>query len=103
MTDTESKWAARIKAWKDSGQTARDYCNGKGFSVASLRIWRTRLRKLEASQSGARVRLARVLPAHRDTSETPILIEIAGARLGVRRGFDSETLRAVIAALGGPQ
>jgi hypothetical protein len=35
------------------------------------------------------------------TAETPILIEVGGARLGVRRGFDPETLRAVLDLLGG--
>jgi hypothetical protein len=35
------------------------------------------------------------------STETPILIELGTARLGVRRGFDPETLRAVLDVLGG--
>jgi hypothetical protein len=36
-----------------------------------------------------------------EAAETPILIEVGVARVGVRRGFDREALRAVLEVLGG--
>jgi hypothetical protein len=50
------------------------------------------------------VRLARVVRSARPSvpaGETPILIDVGAARLGVCRGFDPETLRAVVDLLGG--
>jgi hypothetical protein len=103
MTETESTWAARVSEWRTSGQTAPAFCKGKGFSPGGLRYWASRLGKGDQREPKPRVRLARVVgttpPAV--STETPILIELGTARLGVRRGFDPETLRAVLDVLGG--
>jgi hypothetical protein len=40
-------------------------------------------------------------PRAKDAIETPIFIELGNVRLGVVRGFDLETLRAVLGVLGG--
>jgi hypothetical protein len=32
-------------------------------------------------------------------AETPIMIEVGRARVGIRRGFDAQTLRALLAVL----
>jgi hypothetical protein len=103
MTETESKWAARVTAWRASGQTAPLFCVGKDFKPGGLRYWASRLRKTEPGAPKAEVRLARVArgPRSREVAETPILIELGDARLGVRRGFDPGTLRAVLDVLGG--
>ena len=29
MTETELKWAGRVAAWRASGQTAPEFCEGK--------------------------------------------------------------------------
>jgi hypothetical protein len=107
MTGTETKWAERVAGWRASGQTASAFCKGKDFSASGLRYWISRLGKGEpegAKPEAAKpvVRLARVVRGTRSGAapETPILIEAGGARVGVRRGFDAETLRAVLAVLG---
>jgi hypothetical protein len=68
-----------------------------------LRYWASRLGHAGVSAQAKQVRIARVVraPKPAQTVETPILIEVGGARLGVRRGFDAETLRAVLDLLGG--
>jgi hypothetical protein len=103
MTETQSKWAERVKAWKASGDTAPVFCDGKGFTPGGLRYWASQLRKIGGRAQGGEVRLARVVRAPRPApvAETPILIEVGAARLGVRRGFDPEALRAVLELLGG--
>ncbi len=104
MTETESTWAARVADWRASGLTAPAFCKGKGFSPNSLRYWASRLRKAEPGTSTEGVRLARVvrpMPPSVPAAETAIVIELGAARLGVRRGFDPETLRAVLDVLGG--
>ncbi len=102
MTETESKWAARVTAWRASGQTAPEFCAGKEFKPGGLRYWASRLRKTEGDAPKEEVRLARVVRAPRPReAETPILIELGNARVGVQRGFDREALRAVLEVLGG--
>jgi hypothetical protein len=102
MTGTETKWAERVAGWKASGQTASAFCKGKDFSASGLRYWISRLGKGEPGAAKPEVRLARVVRGARSgaAAETPILIEVRGARLGVRRGFDPETLQAVLDVLG---
>lgn len=103
MTENETKWAARVDGWRTSGQTAPVFCKGKDFSAGGLRYWASRLRATGEGAKTKEVRIARVVRAVQPApaTETPILIELGAARLGVRRGFDAETLRAVLDVLGG--
>ena len=103
MKETETKWSERVGAWRSSGQPATAFCRGKDFSASGLRYWASRLRKAEQGVQPSEVRLARVVRGGRPgaTVETPILIEVGATHVGVRRGFDVETLRAVLDVLGG--
>jgi hypothetical protein len=104
MTETESTWATRVAEWRASGQKAPAYCKGKGFTPGGLRYWASRLARSGQSAPSGGVRLARVVRSARPSvpaGETPILIDVGAARLGVCRGFDPETLRAVVDLLGG--
>lgn len=105
MTETETKWDGRVEAWRTSGQSAPVFCKGKGFSPGGLRYWASRLGKGSRGALGNDVRLARVVRGPRVVAaeETPILIEVGVARVGVRRGFAPEALRAVLEVLGGRQ
>ena len=102
MTETETTWAARVAEWRASGLTAPVFCKGKEFTAGGLRYWASRLRRADDSEPAEEVRLARVVrSAQRSPApETAIEIEVGVARLGVRRGFDPEVLRAVLDVLG---
>ena len=93
-----------MKDWRASGMTAPAFCAGKGYSDSTLRYWASRLGKAKAGAARApEVRLARVVRAAAapDVGETPVVIELGGARLAVRRGVDAGTLRTVLEVLGG--
>lgn len=97
---TESKWAARVASWRSSGLSAAEFCAGKDFQVSGLRYWASRLRQVEAPVGGREVRIARVVsPGAAADTETPIVLEVAGVRIAVRRGFDRAVLRDVIDTL----
>jgi|SRR5580698_2440775 hypothetical protein len=101
MTDTEAKWAARVDAWRASGETAPTFCKGKGFSPGGLRYWSSQLTKNGTQPADGEVRLARVVrKAAVPELETAIVIEVGGAQVGVRRGFDAAALRSVLEILG---
>lgn len=98
---TEAKWAARVKAWRESGQTADGFAAGKGFAAGTLRWWAS---ELVRRQRGV-VPLARVVRVKsREEGEASVgafAVEVSGARITVERGFDAELLRDVVTALGG--
>ena len=97
---TEAKWAARVKAWRESGQTADGFAVGKEFAAGTLRWWASRLARRD------RVPMARVIRRPASEAASPaeagaLAIEVTGARIAVGRGFDAELLRDVVSALGG--
>jgi hypothetical protein len=103
MTDRET-WAARVAEWKASGQSSPAFCAGKDFTAGGLRHWAHRLEHGDPPRK-PRVRLARVVrtrvgaKAPERGELTEIVVEIGGARLLVRPGFDRETLGALVEVL----
>jgi hypothetical protein len=104
MTETETKWAERVREWKASGQVAEDYARGRGFAVATLRWWSSRLgRGAMSSRPPARtapVRMVRVVRAARPTASV-LTVRVGAAQVEVPAGFDRTLLRELVAALGG--
>jgi hypothetical protein len=97
---SEAKWAARVDAWRRSGATAPAFCADKDYAASTLRYWASRLRH-DAPQtpSAGDVRIARVVRATSSDPDSPIVVELGRARVGVRRGFDRDALRAVFELL----
>lgn len=93
-------WTKRVADWRASGETAGEFCDGKPFSVSTLRWWSSRLTRDRGSASAARgIRVAlveRVAAAPPDSPAQALVIELGAARIAVRRGFDRETLAAVL-------
>ena len=98
----EAKWIPRVEAWRRSGLSAPAFSDGKEFTQSALRYWASRLERAGRVRAPARdVRIARLVNAASDAAlDTPIVVEVGGARLGVRRGFDRETLRGLLELLG---
>jgi hypothetical protein len=98
---TTVKWSARVEAWQRSGVSARAFCEDKDFREGGLRYWASRLRREAAAEAKPAVRLARIVGGAAESDvETPIVVEVSGVRVGVRRGFDREALRAVLELVG---
>lgn len=79
-----------VDGWRASGLSAVAYAAGRGYSAGTLRIWAADL-ALEEPKF-VRLELATPQPAE-------LTVEIAGARVLLRRGFDAALLRDVVAAL----
>lgn len=83
--------------------TAPAFCAGKGYESSTLRYWASRLKRGAAGAKPV-VRLARVVRTRTAEVDAPIVVELGGARVVVRRGFDRAVLAAVfdaVAACGG--
>jgi hypothetical protein len=101
MTETEARWAQRVRAWKASGATAREFAQGQGFKATTLRWWSSQVgRRGQAvgSKAAPEVRMVRALVV---AQHHPLLVRVGAAHVEVRRGFDGVLLREVVEALGG--
>jgi len=101
MTDTEKKWQERVLAWKASGKSCEEFAQGQGFAAITLQQWGFRLRKKEREARAEPVVLARVIradvTAHAGTAT--MVVDVGGARIEVRPGFDRALLRELVAVL----
>lgn len=114
MTKTQAEWAARVAAWRASGKTAREFAAEHSLSASTLAWWRSRLRRLRSLDAEApatavaggaerpSVRMAKVVATKGQFgAEGTLVIELGGARIVVRQGFDTHLLRDVVVALTG--
>jgi len=87
-----------VEAWRGSGQSAAKFAAARGFSSASLLRWASEREAPPAGPGGGFVRLEVVA-----TAAAELTVEVGGARVVVRRGFDRVLLREVVGALSGPE
>ena len=110
--NTEAVWAERIEEWGRSGQSATEFADGKPFTSGTLTWAASRLRnargKGKRQEDGLRAkrqRKIRIAEVVRRPSKTPVaesvVVEIGGAVISVRRGFDRALLQDVVVALRG--
>ena len=104
MTETETKWSERVREWKSSGRTAKEFAEGRDFKASTLVYWASCLRKgiggaARTKEREPHVRMVRVVPTTVRVEDT-IVVAIGAARVAVRTGFDPALLRQVVRALG---
>ncbi len=109
--ETEAIWAERVEEWRKSGKSAPEFAADKPYAGSTLQWAASRLkrglrgaRKQRVSAGGAsvthQVPMAKVVRrSRRDTPIADVVIEIAGARIAVRQGFDVALLGEVVRAL----
>ena len=93
------EWRERIAEQARSGLSIKQFCKESGVTAWSFYDWRKRLREAAA----VRFALVEREPAERErTTEVQLeLILPGGARMDIRSGVDSATLRTVLEALRG--
>jgi hypothetical protein len=91
------RWAERVAVWRASGRSATAFAAEHGLNAGTLRYYAKVLRREAPTRS---VKLARVEVVRARDSESPIELELGGARVMVRRGFDRETLGELLDLLG---
>ena len=115
--DKERTWRRRVRDWRRSGLSVREFCDWQALSEPSFYAWRRELaqrnrertarRALPKSASEGRTPAARFLPvqvvpdAVLDSGAGSCL-EVhlpTGVRLRIPTGFDRQTLADVLAAL----
>jgi transposase len=102
--DATELWARRVKEWRSSGLSARQFVECADYSEGSLRYWASRLKRSRPSSEPEAVRVVRVVHGADDRAETPdtgarVQIEVGEARVSVGAGLDRATLRMVLEVL----
>ena len=105
---TKEVWEERVREWKQSGESAARFVEGKGFSVSSLRNWAMQLSRAQTPRARQWVQLVRkgdaTGPMNAGAATRPsssLVVEIGGARVRVEAGLDMGLLVQVLRALGG--
>ncbi len=99
MTPNEEKWAERVRLWRDSGQSAREFSRGQEFSAGGLRHWAYRLKKRGVTAEPAEAASVRLARVERLSTAAALTVEIGPARLQIGAGTGADTLRTLIDAL----
>jgi hypothetical protein len=97
MSDARSFWKKHVAGWRASGETAQQYCERHGLSTNSLSGWASRLKRDEQTAEAA-MRWAKV-EVTTAASLRPIVIRVRDVHIDVERGFDADTLAAILAVL----
>jgi hypothetical protein len=113
--ETEAVWAERVEQWRGSGKTAPEFAADKPYASSTLQWAASRLR--QTGRGGRKRRIARAgrtpdagieltkVVRRRErvavTAAEDMVLEVAGARIAVRRGFDAALLCDVVQALRG--
>ncbi len=125
-TGTREKWAERIREWRASGLSAKQFASGKDYGASGLRWAVLQLegrkkrgarvgsdsqprsahgqRRADSASSAPLVRAPRFMPVRVQRLEpvvTEMVVEVGGARIGVSRGVDIALLGDVVRALQG--
>lgn len=85
-----------MRRWRESGQSAQEFCREHGIPSQRLGYWRSRLGENGVKEAGPQFVAVRVREA---ASEAAIQVVLRSGRLvRVHGAVDSETVRAVIEA-----
>jgi hypothetical protein len=107
MTETQTKWTERVRVWRASGRTAREFADGQEFKPSTLTYWASQLRRsasaegVVAGKRAPQVRMVQVVSkAAKEPREDTMVVAVGTARIVVRAGFDRALLRDIVEALG---
>ena len=104
-------WAKRVREWKDSGQTAAEFCESRELNSGTLLWWSSKLKRAGAATTARATEvmpLARLVrrahddlaPPTRAASTVGVEIQLGGAKVVVLPGADRATLGMVLEVLG---
>jgi len=94
--EKEKFWREKMGAYEKSGLTVREFCERDGLREVQFYYWR-RVLKIEAKQGG----FVELVPAAGANAPAGVSLKIDDrVSIVLERGFDGETLKAALAAVG---
>ena len=96
MSDTRAFWKKHVAGWRASGETAKQYSERHGLATTSLWSWSSRLKR-DGEFADVAMRWAKVKVT--TLTQPPITLRVRDVQIVVERGFDADTLAAILAVL----
>jgi hypothetical protein len=95
------RWRERVNAWKDSGQSQKEFCKAHHLGFATFRRWRGIFKAENAEGVVATAEPVRFLPVSvHEPPYTNLTIHIQDdLRIELAPGFDPQLLRQVLQVL----
>ena len=110
MRTSREEWARRVRRWRQSGLSAREFADSIGVNRATLTYWAWRLGREQPSRPDARTRSGELLAARRaafvevvtgSVSDGRFELDLGnGRRLHIPASFESGALERLLAVLG---
>jgi hypothetical protein len=94
---SRSEWAKRVRRWRSSGLSAREFAAREGWNARTLTWWASQLNK-SRHETPSFVDVTALVSPPQVTPTIDLVIRDT-VRLRVSTGFDADLLRAVVAAL----
>jgi|WetSurMetagenome_2_1015567.scaffolds.fasta_scaffold191631_3 hypothetical protein len=97
--ESREQWRGIVAEFEKSGQTAREFCAGRGIAESAFGYWRRRESRTQALRFVPVVRVGQ--------AQTPgahgggVVLEVGGSRIRVESGFDRALLLDVVRTLEG--
>ena len=107
MRASEEQWRERVRQWRGSGLSARQFAEELGVSASTLTYWGWRFRKVAPRSRRGRGKPALDTPRFIEVSagvveDQRFELELAdGRRLRIPNGFDAAALQRLLVALNG--
>lgn len=97
--ELRDQWAARLTAFKDSGQNISEWCASHNVSVQQLRCWLKKEKKTQTRDYATKWLPMEII--HLDaTPKSSLMIKIGQISIEVKPGFDPTLLLDVVNVLG---
>jgi len=97
--EAKQRWRGIVAEFEKSGQTAREFCAGRGIAESAFSYWRRREGRPAALRFVPAVRVGQApAPAARRGG---VILEVGGSRIRVESGFDRVLLLEVVRTLEG--
>jgi hypothetical protein len=102
MSTTSERWRQVLARQRRSGLSVTAFCHRHGVAASSFFAWQRRLGRGPTAPPGFIALQPAAAPAPPTDGAAPLELHLgAGRWLVVRRGFDGQTLRELLAVLEG--
>ena len=105
LKDNRKLWKSRVKEYRQSKMTAREWCKKQGLAESALSYWITKLNKEQKpplSQTDIQTTSwlsINVVNEEDKSKQTSINVKVGTASIELKRGFDQKLLLDIIEAL----
>ena len=105
LKDNRKLWESRVKEYRQSQMTAREWCQKQGLTDSALSYWITKLNKEQKSPlSQTDIQTTSWLSVNfmheeKKGKQTSINVKIGPASIELKQGFDQKLLVDIVEAL----